>query len=124
MRERTLEQQLAALARLLWADRMRQYQAARADAFGQHMAESPPATATDRAYDEARDALVAEGRSSDGRLSITVRGMRAWSVRIAAGTVASLDERAFVDQVQTAAAALIEDQLAGIGQLKREIYGR
>jgi hypothetical protein len=122
--ERWLERQLAAVAALLWAGRMKVYHAARSEAFGMPLTgESPPATARDREYDVALEGLVAEGRAADGSVSVSVRGMRSWAVHIAPGTLQRLDEDAFVERVRAAAAALIQDQFAQVAQLKQRIYG-
>jgi hypothetical protein len=121
--EELLERHLTAVAKLLWAGRMREYYAAKSEAFGMSIThESPPLTARDQDYDAERDRMVAEGRSADGLVSISVRGMQAWTVRIAPGTLRLLDEHQFADRVRAAAAALIHDQFAGIARLKAQIY--
>jgi hypothetical protein len=121
--ERDLERHLASLARLLWAGRMKEYYAALSEALGEQISgESPPISLRDQEYDGARDALVAEGRSADGRIYVSVRGMRDWTVRIAENTVRTLREDQFVAAVGEAAAALIQDQFAKIRRLKDEIY--
>jgi hypothetical protein len=121
--ERDLEEKLASLAKLLWAGRTREYYAAVSHAFGETVTgEPPPSGARDQAFVQARDELVAEGSSRDGRIRVTVRGMRRWQVRIADGTVHALDEFAFAERVREAAAALIEDQLAKVRVLKDQHY--
>jgi hypothetical protein len=119
-----LERQLAALARLLWAARMREYYAAVSEAFGETITgESPPQTWRDQEYYSARDSIVAEGRSADGRIQLAVRGMTEWTVRIADGSLRTLTEDEFCARVGEAAAELISDQFAKIRELKNQIYG-
>jgi hypothetical protein len=80
-------------------------------------------SARDRDYRTARDELIAEGRSADGRVHLAVRGMRGWTIRIADGTLRELDEEEFTGRVREAAAELIRDQLAKVRTLKARIYG-
>jgi hypothetical protein len=115
--ERSLERHLAALAKLLWAARMRNYFAAVSDAFGETVTREPPALGRrDVEYVEARDRIVARGTSLDGRVAIEVLGMREWRVSVADGT---LRDRELPRQVRQAAEALIQDQLRQIRLLKR-----
>src|SRR5215475_2811586 len=121
--EHRLQEQLSALARLLWAGRTREYYAALSEAFGDAItAESPAISERDRAYRSARDELVAEGMSADGLVYIGVRGMRTWAVRIADGALGSLREEEFTERVYEASHAMILDQFAKIRQLKDYCY--
>jgi hypothetical protein len=121
--EATLEQQLVGLARRLWAGRMKEYYAAVSEAFGETVTkESPPISPRDTAFHEARDELVAEGRSADGRIHIAVRGMRSWTVQIKDGTLRTLSEGELAAHVREAASALINDQLTKVRALKLRIY--
>ena len=122
--ERTMERQLAGLGRVLWANRMKGYYQALSEAFGATVTrESTPVTQRDLAYAAARDTLVAEGRSPDGQIRITVRGMREWTIRITDGTLDALPERRFAAGVEQAASELILDQFAKVRQLKDHHYG-
>ncbi|GAA5179526.1 hypothetical protein GCM10023322_09740 [Rugosimonospora acidiphila] len=58
-----------------------------------------------------------------GRITISVRGMQSWRMRIAPGTVRTLNEAQFAQQFREAATALIRDQFAGIRALRNRIYG-
>lgn len=123
--ERDLERQFASLARLLWAGRMKEYYAAASEAFGQAVTGEPRAlTPRDSAYYTARAEIIARGCSADGRICVTVQGMRLWTVRIADGTIRALSEDAFAACLRDAAADLIRDQLRQIRLLKDECYGR
>lgn len=123
--ERELERHLAALARLLRVAQAREYYATVSEVFGQPITKEFPAlTPRDVAYDRARAELVAEGRSTDGRVCVAVQGMTTWTVRIADGTLRSLCEREFGEQVRQAGAELLRDQVAKIQALKAQIYGR
>jgi hypothetical protein len=116
--ERSLERHLAALAKLLWAARMRDYFAAVSEAFGETVTREPPAAGRrDVEFVQARDRIVARGSSVDGRIAIEVLGMRAWRVTVADGT---LRARELPQQVREAAEALIQDQLRQVRLLKRE----
>lgn len=122
--EATLETQLIAMARLLWAGRTREYFAALSEALGQTVTrEERPIGRQDIAFHEGRDALTAQGRSTDGRVRVQVRGMRDWDVRILPGTVRSLREPEFADRVREAAHDLIQDQFRQVGRLRQEVYG-
>ncbi|MGI5215514.1 hypothetical protein [Plantactinospora sp. CA-290183] len=123
LNERELERQLVGLGKLLWAARTREYYAAVSEAFGETVTgEPPPIGPRDVEFHEARDELVAEGRS-DGTIQVSVRGMQVWTVRIADGTVRRLTEQEFAARVQEAAGQLIRDQFRKIGLLKAKIYG-
>jgi hypothetical protein len=126
--ERFVEPDLAAhlvsLARVMHAEYVRQYFRAVSEAFGQTVTKEPTAIGRqDRAYAEQRQDLVAEGRSADGRITVTVRGMHAWRVWIAPGTLRTLDERQFAACFGEAAQGLIRDQFASIRALKNHVYG-
>ncbi|BCY05676.1 hypothetical protein [Actinoplanes sp. L3-i22] len=122
--EPALEEHLVALARVMHAEYVRQYFQAVSAAYGRTISKDPPAIGRqDREYTARRAELVAEGRSADDRISVTVRGMRSWRVRIAPGTQRALDERQFAVSFGAAAHALIRDQFAGVRVLKNHVYG-
>ncbi|NUT21389.1 MAG: hypothetical protein HOV77_19620 [Hamadaea sp.] len=121
--EEALEDSLANLARMLWAARTREYYAllsAAAERDINSEVESDDQADTD--YREARARLVVTGKSPDGRITITARGMHDWKVTIAPGTLAALSEEEFCDQTAAAAAELISDQYAQVAALKADIY--
>jgi hypothetical protein len=123
--ERELERHLSTLARLLRVAQAREYYATVSQVLGQPITrEFPALTPRDVAYDRARAELVAEGCSADGRVGVVVQGMTTWTVRIADGTLRSLGEREFGEQVRQAGAELLRDQVAKIEVLKAQIYGR
>jgi hypothetical protein len=122
--ESTLEEHLVSLARVMHAEYVRQYFRAVSEAYGQTVTKEPPAIGRqDKEYAAQRRELVAEGRSVDGRITVTVRGMQSWRVRIAPGTLRALDERRFCERFGEAAHALIRDQFAGVRSLKNHVYG-
>lgn len=122
--ERLLEQDLASLARALWAGRMKAYYQALSEAFEEPVTGEPrPVTPRDVEYRNARDRIVARGESSGGHIVISVRGMRDWTVRIAPGTVTALTADEFADEAAAAGGALVRDQFAQIRGLKDRIYG-
>lgn len=119
-----LERQLAALAKLLWAARMREYYRALSEALEETVAgEARPVSRRDMDYYAGREHVVAEGHSSDGRLHLMVRGMQTWTVQIANGTLEALTAEQFAEHVRAAAGELIRDQFAKIRELKQEFYG-
>jgi hypothetical protein len=118
-----MEAQLAQVARVLWANRMREYRVILDDEFqGNLEIDAPPADRRDERFYEERDNLVAEGVSPDGRVRVTVRGMRDWTVHIAPGSLDELREEELTRAVAQAAQALIRDQLDKIRDLKISIY--
>jgi hypothetical protein len=122
--EPALEENLVSLARLMYADYLRQYFRAVSAAFEQAVTKDPPAIGwRDKEYVDRRQELVAEGGSADNRITVTVRWMCSWRVRIAPGTLRMLDERRFSTGFGEAAQALIRDQFAGIRALKNHVYG-
>lgn len=122
--ESDLERQLTRLGSLLWVARTREYWATVSNITGEHVAgEDRPISPRDVEFTEARETVVARGRSTDGHVTLSVEGMRRWTVTIAPGTVRGLSERDFVNAVRQAASGLIQDQLAQITALKYRIYG-
>jgi len=122
--EGDLERRLGSLATLLWTARMRQYWEVRSQDAGERITHEPkPISPRAVAYREAREALVAHGRSADDRVSVSVEGMRHWTVRVQRGTVRAVDEYEFAAAAGQAATELIQDQYRKIAALKLEIYG-
>jgi hypothetical protein len=115
--ETELERRLEGLGRLLWAASERARRNLRPD-----VAHGARESDRDRRFLEERDALIAEGRSDDDRIVVTVRGMRQWRVRIADDTLRVLRERDFCAGVQVAASRLIASQLTQVIQLRGRIY--
>lgn len=123
--ERELASDLTKAAALLMAARTRLYYEARSEAFETPIdREPPPLSPVDQEYDAARNDMVVEGRSRDGRIRVTARGLRSWQVRIAEGGLRQLTERQFSAGLAEAAGALIRQQTAGIHDLKNRIYDR
>lgn len=121
--EQDLQHKLAALAQLLWVGRTREYNNALQEAFSNPTLNGPARIgARDIAFAEARAQLVATGASDDGRIRLTVQGMRHWTVRVAPGTIRALEEDEFIAGVRAAAARLIQDQLDQMALLKARSY--
>ncbi|MGH3389976.1 MAG: hypothetical protein ACRDOO_13990 [Actinomadura sp.] len=119
----TLERQLVGLARRLWAGRTRKFYEALSEAFGETVTgESRPVSPRDVAFHAARDELVVQGRSADGRVRVATRGMQRWRVKITDGTLRTLSEEEFSVRVSEAAAALIREQLEKVRELKQQFY--
>ncbi|WP_436523797.1 hypothetical protein [Actinoplanes sp. HUAS TT8] len=119
-----LEGHLVSLAREMHAEYVRQYFRALSVAYERTITKEPAVIGRqDREYTERRQSLVAEGRSARGQITITVRGMQSWQVRIGRDALRTLDERQFSLAFGEAAQALIRDQFAGIRALKEQVYG-
>lgn len=118
-----METQLAQVARVLWANRMREYEAILNDeSEGNLIVDAPAADRRDEQFYEQRDNLVAEGSSPDGRVRVTARGMRDWSVHIAPGAIDQMLEDEMTYAAVQAAEALIRDQMTKINELKFSLY--
>jgi hypothetical protein len=120
--ERTLQMRLSSLGRLLWAARMKEHHAIVRAEGGDPIPRERATRPLDLAYYRCLDALVAEGSCADGRIRISVRGMREWTVNIKAGTLWALREGEFVVRVNEAAAALILDQFDKVLRLEQQFY--
>ncbi|GIG91240.1 hypothetical protein [Plantactinospora endophytica] len=123
--EHALENQLAALARILWAHRMREYYAILSDlADTQITGEPMPRNEAQVEFLERRDDITARGVSGDGRISISVTGMQQWKVHIQEGTLHRLPESGFTQAVREAVKQLLDDQMRQITVLKLELGER
>jgi hypothetical protein len=106
--EATLEWQFARLGKLLFGETVTR--------------ESPPEGVRDEEYVRRRAELVATGTSSDGRIVVSVVGMREWAITITPGTCSALSEDAFCRAMGEAATAMMTDQFGQIRALKHEVY--
>lgn len=121
--EATLEWQFARLGKLLFVQRMRAYYAIRSEDFGEPVTrESPPEGARDEEFVRRRAELTATGTSSEGRIVVSVVGMREWAITIAPGTCSDLSEDAFCRAMGEAGTAMMSAQFAQIRVLKHEVY--
>lgn len=113
----TLERHLEALGRRLCAARARAFFAAVSAASGATVTREPPALGRrELEYVARRAAIVACGRSCDGRVTARVTGLRRWDVRVEPGWS---DPRASIEE---AATALVRDQQRQIRALKRTVW--
>jgi hypothetical protein len=119
--EAELARRLESLARLLWVEHRRAYEAAVAD-FKLYPGDRPIESDDDERFLNERAELVATGSSNDGRISVSVRGMRDWHVGIADGTVAQLREAEFLAGLRQAADRMMAHQSAGIAGLRGRIF--
>ncbi|MFI5959734.1 hypothetical protein [Cryptosporangium sp. NPDC051539] len=123
MPEPELARRLAQLARLLVARRTPEYFRIQSEVTGETTTKEPPAIGRrDQEYAAARDDVVAKGLSVDGRIQVSVRGMREWTVWIRPGTLRSLSEDQFVGAVGEAAGDLIADQRDRIRAVAVQVY--
>jgi hypothetical protein len=116
-----MARQLAALARLLWAARTWEFDTIIGAAGGTRVP-ADRVDGPDRRFQAALDQLVAQAGAADGRITVSVRGMREWTVTITPGTLRTMTEDAFTHPAATAAIALIADQFEKMRLLRRQIY--
>lgn len=118
-----LERQVENLARRLRANRMREYYAALSEALGETVTgEAKPISQRDVDFYRARDEMLVEGRSRDGRVTVALRGVRDFRVRLEPGTLQAHTEHQFADAVEEAADELLHSQREQIRELKLTIY--
>ncbi|GIF23170.1 hypothetical protein BJ973_000474 [Actinoplanes tereljensis] len=114
-----VEHYLGALARLLFANWLRAYR----QTLDEHIVIEPGIDNwQDREFYEAREKIVGQGASADGRIQLIGDGLRNVTVKLAPGTVSRLSEDECADGVRVAAAALIEDYTGQVAELKERIY--
>ncbi|MFI6044179.1 hypothetical protein ACIA8C_21290 [Nocardia sp. NPDC051321] len=116
--EPIMERALASIAGLLAAGWQRQYRRAIEYTHLNIDAEN----ATDYAFFADRDAVEAAGESSDKRIKICTVGMKEFSAHLEPDTVRELSQTEFCASFAEAAAELIQDYLAKVGELKKRYY--
>jgi hypothetical protein len=123
--ERDLEHKLEALGRVVWSRRQREYYAILSD-INETRIDGEPAPVNDGQWEfvQRREQIVASGQSADGRISLSVKGMQHWTVRVQDGTVRELSEDAFAQGVRDAVKQLLDDQARQITELKVELGER
>lgn len=110
--EARLADKLTQLGRLLWVARMRAYYRLKSDLLDREIrGEGRPRNERQAARREARDSIVASGRSDDGRVELSAVGLLNWSATVAPGTVRQVSEEAFTAACAQAAERLVEDHL-------------
>lgn len=110
--EARLADKLVQLGRLLWVARMREYYRQKSNLLEREVrGEGRPRNERQAARREARDSIVATGRSDDGRVELSAVGLLNWSATIAPGTVRQLSEEQFTAACSQAAERLVEDHL-------------
>ncbi|MCP2321998.1 hypothetical protein HDA40_000505 [Hamadaea flava] len=123
--ESRLPGQLEALARVLWARRMREYyEILSEDEDERRTAEPEPVTEGQWEFVERRAQIVARGESSDGRIAISVRGMQEWTVRVQPGTLREYSEEEFAGTIRSVVTRLLDDQFRQITELKIDLGDR
>ena len=123
--EADLEEQIVALCRLLVVAWSRGYWDLMSEVQGSTIVGEPPAlTDADGEFRDARDHMLVEGRSADGRISVTFDGQRGWSAAVQPGTLVALSEEEFIAGAREASQQLVQSHRSTIGRLKAEIYGR
>lgn len=103
---------LVQLGRLLWVARMKEYYRFKSVQLGRTVrGEGMPKTPAQVARREARDNIVASGRSDDGTVELTAVGLLTWSVTLAPGSVERVAEDAFCAACGQAGERLVLDHL-------------
>ena len=119
-RAATLARQLEALATLLWARYWRRYLeivAAWADAD-----DEPEPTEQDREFRRRLQELTVTGVSAHGRVIVRSRALVSWHFEIDGEPVGSLTEQQFLDELDSAVAAVLADHRAKLTLLKDAVY--
>lgn len=123
--ERSLERQLAALAKLLMVARRRAQREALEAATGMIASDEDPRKVDDprrRRYLERWAELTSEGMSPGECVFLSATGMRDFNVVIKDGTLQRLEEQDLVEELRGANAALLQDQRRNAQALHKEIY--
>ena len=103
---------LEQLGRLLWTARMKEYYRYKSQKLNRMIrGESQPETPAQERRREARNNIVALGRSGDGLVELESIGLFRWSATIAPGTVPSVDEAEFTRACGEAAEHLVEQHV-------------
>jgi len=125
-RAATLARQLEALATLLWARYWRRYLeivAAWADADADADADDEPEpTEQDREFRRRLQELTVIGMSAHGRVIVRSRALVSWHFEIDGEPVGSLTEQQFLDELDSAVAAVLADHRAKLTLLKDAVY--
>jgi hypothetical protein len=116
-----LGHQLGQLAAVLWSRYRREYDEV-TDAYRED-GPAPYEQPEDSDFRERRASLVARGRSRDGRIEASSRGLVRWDVSVTPGTVRALTEAEFLAEVGTAVADILRDWQLKVIVLADEIYG-
>jgi hypothetical protein len=103
---------LEQLGRLLWTARTKEYYRYKSQKLGRPIrGESRPQTPAHERRREARNNIVARGRSGDGLVELESIGLFHWKATIAPGTVPRVDEAEFVRACGEAAEQLVEQHV-------------
>lgn len=81
-----------------------------------------PGNARESEFNTARDRLLVEGVSTDGRVTIVTQGLRDWDVRIASGAVRGIKEKEFCRSVESAATDLVQRFRREIRTLRAQVW--
>lgn len=104
-----LEQELATVARLLFAGALREHATAQTEVTGRVFERRIPLGRRDKEYAAALGELAAEGTSQDGSVTVRAVGQQDYAVTIAPGALDRLSEESFRLACTEAAEALLAD---------------
>jgi hypothetical protein len=114
---------LEQLGRLLWTARTKAYYAHKSEKLGRTIrGEGRPQTPAHERRREARNNIVARGRSGDGLVELESVGLFHWSATIAPGTVPRVDEAEFVRACGQAAEQLVEQHVIQMQRVWAQSY--
>lgn len=120
----SLAEQLARVLTSVWAEYHKRQLKALSEAHGEVYRTRPVDwRAEHRAYDEAAARLVTRGTSPGGGIDLKAKGFTEWKVRIAAGTLARLDEADFLAELLGGYRRLQGDDRRKTALLKDEHFG-
>lgn len=114
---------LEQLGRLLWTARTKEYFSYKSQKLGRTIrGEGRPQSAAHERRREARNNIVARGRSSDGLVELESIGLFHWKATIASGTVPRVDEAEFVRACGEAAEQLVEQHVTQMQRVWAQNY--
>lgn len=116
-----LGHQLSQLAAVLWSRYRREYDEV-TDLY-RGGAPAPYEQPEEGVFRERRAALVARGRSAQGWVEASSRGLVRWEVVVGSGALRKLTESEFLGELDTAVADILRDWRLKTVVLSDEVYG-
>ena len=123
-RERDLEHQCAQLATLVWTGYRRGYEKVIRDAGMTPILEpNDQWDKTKKRYHEIRRQIEGKGTSLGGHVRVKTQALLRWQIRIADGTLETLDEKEFTREILSAVAVAIKDYRFAASAMRKKYFG-
>lgn len=119
--ESRIAAKLQTAARLLWVARMKEYFRAYSEATGRDVRGEQIDSENAQAFQDLRLKIVARGESDGGVVAVVAAALWDWTVSIAPGAVAQIDESEFCRLAGQAGQRLIEDQYRQLRDVRRQL---